>query len=108
MWGGALTFNYTPSVLDAQMNAFSSFMNPMNFDDRADVIAAVFSQNPGSVRSVLDVMFYVEPIINPLIFRPFTSIASPVSNTLRLGNISNIISEQLATLPADANRAASW
>ncbi|KAG8164549.1 hypothetical protein KVR01_006467 [Diaporthe batatas] len=103
LWGGALSFNYTPSIVDAHSQGFSDFMDPINFDDAASMFFALFYASTGRTRTVLDVLFYARPVTKPTIFDPFTSIETPNSNTLRLASVSDIVSEQPGSLPREAN-----
>ncbi|KAL2166467.1 hypothetical protein VTG60DRAFT_2751 [Thermothelomyces hinnuleus] len=105
MWGGTLIFEYTPPVHDAQAAAFSDFMSPDNFDDDADMFVALFFQNPGGTYAAGNVLYYGKPIENPPVFRPFTTIPSPLVNTLRTTHVADLSTEQASTLPPDANRA---
>lgn len=105
LWGGALSFNYTPSLVEAHSKGFSDFMDPENFDGDASMFFALYYQSGGVGRSILDVLFYTRPVpTQPRIFDAFTSIPDPATNTLRLANISDIVSEQPGTLPLLANR----
>ena len=104
MWGGGLSFNYTPEVLDAQAKAFSSFMEPENFDDAADMGVALVFQNPGPVYAVGNSLFYVKPVANPPVYLPFTSIPNPIGTSLRLTNVSDLAIEAGGTLPPDTRR----
>lgn len=105
MWGGGLSFNYTPEVLNAQAKAFSSFMEPENFDDAADMGVALVFQNPGPVYAVGNSLFYVKPVANPPVYQPFTSIPNPIGTSLRLTNVSDLAIEAGGTLPPDTRRA---
>lgn len=104
MWGGGLSFNYTPEVLDAHAKAFSGFMNPENFDDAADMGVALVFQNPGPVYVVGNSLFYVKPVVNPPVYQPFTSIPNPIGTSLRLTNVSDLAIEAGGTLPPDTRR----
>jgi hypothetical protein len=104
MWGGTLIFEYTPTLLDIQARAFSDFMSLENFDDAADMFVALFFQGSSSVYAAGNVLYYGEPIVNPPVYQPFTTIPSPIVNTLRTTNVSDLSTEQLSTLPRDANR----
>ena len=102
MWGGVIEFNYTESALKAEAKAFSDFMNPKNFDDAADMGIILGFQN-GSY-AVGNSLFYVEPIANPPVFQPFTSIASPIANTLALNDVGNTVVQFGRFLPDDIAR----
>ncbi|KAF2103683.1 FAD-binding domain-containing protein [Rhizodiscina lignyota] len=104
MWGGGLAFNYTPEILAANAKAFSSFMDPKNFDDSADMGMALVFQNPGQVYAVGGDLYYIKPVVNPPIYRPFTAIPS-IANTLRLTNVTSLVTEASGSLPPGASRA---
>ncbi|CAN8104626.1 unnamed protein product [Discula destructiva] len=105
LWGGALSFNYTPAAVEDHTHAFRDFMDPGSFDDDASMFFALFYESDGIGRSILDVLFYARPVPYPAIFDAFTAIPNPTADTLRLANISNIISEQPGDLPVSADRA---
>lgn len=104
MWGGGLNFNYTREVLDAHAQAFSDFMDPINFDDAADMGVALVFQNPGPVYVVGNSLFYVKPVVNPPVYQPFTSIPNPIGSSLGLTNVSALTSEAGGTLPPGITR----
>ncbi len=104
MWGGGLAFSYTKSVLDAQANAFSAFMNPENFDDAADMGVALVFQNPGGSYAVGNSLFYTKPVANPPIYQPFTSIPSPLGTSLGNIDVGAMVLEASGVLPANASR----
>ncbi|KAJ5736907.1 Bifunctional solanapyrone synthase [Penicillium malachiteum] len=105
MWGGTLIFEYSPILLDTQAKAFSEFMSPENFDDAADMFVALFFINPGGIYAAGNVLYYGEPIANPPVYQPFSSIPSPLVNTLRTTNVSDLSTEQASRLPVGSDRA---
>jgi len=104
MWGGGINFNYTKEVLDAQARAFSDFMDPKNFDDAADMGMALVFQNPGPIYVVGNSLFYVEPVENPPVYQPFTSIPNSIGSSLGLTNASTLSTEAGGTLPLGITR----
>lgn len=102
MWGGVIAFNYTRSVLDAQAKAFSNFMDPKNFDDAADM-GIILGFHNGTF-AVANSLFYTEPMANPPVFQPFTSIPSLVPNTLALNTVSDVVTQFGRLLPPQATR----
>ena len=98
MWGGVIQFNYTQSNLDAQAKAFSHFMDSENFDDSADM--GVILSFSGGVYTLVNSLFYVEPIANPPTFQPFTSIPSLVPNTLGFNNVADLVIQFGRGLPS--------
>lgn len=108
MWGGSIVFNYTQDVLDAQAKAFSDFMNPSNFDDAADMGVVLIFQNPGGSYAVADSLFYVEPVENPPVYQPFTSIPGLLGSTMNLTNVGDLVEATGGTLPPDTRRYATF
>jgi hypothetical protein len=104
MWGGVIRYNYTKSVLDAQAQAFSNFMDPKNFDDAADMGIILGFQNPGGVFGIGNSLWYAEPIVNPPTYQSFTSIPSLVPNTLNITNVSNLVFQFGKIIPPNLAR----
>ena len=104
MWGGVIQFNYTKSVLDAQAKAFSHFMDPKNFDDAADMGIILDFQTPSGAYTVENSLFYVKPIANPPVYKPFTSLPSLVPNSLGLTSVSDLVLQFGGSLPSTLGR----
>ena len=102
IWGGTVTFNYTPEVLDAQAKAFSSFMKPENLDDAAMMGLILGFTNPGGL-SVSNSLFYLEPTTYPKVYQPFTSIPS-TGNTIQTATVADTVTSFGAFLPAHLSR----
>ena len=104
MWTGSQSFTYTADTLKAQAQAFSGFMDPRNFDDAADMGLALVFQNPGGVKVVGNSLFYTEPIKNPPVYQPFTSIPGALSSGSELTDVGGVIGQTTGTLPPNASR----
>ena len=90
MLGGVIGFNYTPSVLDAQAKAFSNFMEPKNFDEKAMIGVLLTYEN--GVSGVANSLFYLDPDASPAVFKPFLSIPGQTSNQLMVTDVGDIVS----------------
>ncbi|PKY04093.1 FAD-binding domain-containing protein [Aspergillus campestris IBT 28561] len=106
MWGGVLLFKYSQAMVDAQAKAFSEYMNPANFDGAADM-AVIMNFADGGF-STGDSLFYTKPVVNPPVYRGFTSFPSPVKNTLALNNVSGMVRKFGETLPPKLNLTTEY
>ncbi|KAI9151434.1 oxidoreductase, fad-binding [Paramyrothecium foliicola] len=95
MLGGVIAYEYTQSVLDAQVQAWSKFMTPANFDDAAQ--AAIILGFNGEF-SVANMLFYSDEKAKPTVFDGFTSIPS-LLNTLTLAKVDKTVENFGASLP---------
>lgn len=102
MWGGTVSYNYTPAVLDAQAKAFTSFMDPKKFDDAAMMGLILGFANPGGY-SISNSLFYLEPTPFPKAYQPFTSIPS-TGNTIQTATVAEIVNSFGKFLPAHLSR----
>ncbi|KAH9892197.1 hypothetical protein F4778DRAFT_751205 [Xylariomycetidae sp. FL2044] len=102
MYRGALSFSYTSAVLEAQANAFSRYMDPVNFDDASDMgLALVFQDGSYAVGNSL---FYVEPDERPAVYEPFLAVPGLISSMTGLENVANITKEAVGVLPESTPR----
>jgi hypothetical protein len=101
--GGVVGFNYSKTVLDAQAQAFSSFMQPKNFDPEA--MMGVLITNVNGVSAVANSLFYLAPGVNPpAIYKPFLSIPGQVSNNLVVADTATIVNNFGAFTPPQLAR----
>lgn len=89
MLGGVIEFNYTQSVLDAQAEAFSNFMKPENFDEKAMMGVLITYEN--GVSAVANSLFYLEPESSPAVYQPFLSIPGQTANKLVVSDVLTIV-----------------
>ncbi|KAL4974210.1 hypothetical protein BDW66DRAFT_140570 [Aspergillus desertorum] len=101
MWGGLVLFNYTDGIVEAESNAFSTFMDPANFDSAADM-AVILNFAAGSF-SIGNSLFYTKPIANPPVYQPFTSLPSPIVDNLGFNNVSGMVTKFGDSLPSTVN-----
>ncbi|KAL4738957.1 FAD-binding domain-containing protein [Aspergillus similis] len=101
MWGGLVLFNYTDGIVEAEAEAFSTFMDPANFDSAADM-AVILNFAAGSF-SIGNSLFYTKPIANPPVYQPFTSLPSPVVDNLGFNNVSGMVTKFGDSLPSTLN-----
>lgn len=91
-WGGFIF--YPGSTVKQQFLAFESFMAPENFDPYAEMVFAVGYEGAIGSYLVSNGIFYTKPVVNPPIFRPFTSIQPQLGNTMRISNIVDFVTEE--------------
>ena len=104
MWGGLLLYNYTDSLVDAQAQAFSNFMDSAHFDSAADMDVILNFENGGF--AIGDALFYSKPVANPEVYQEFMSLPSPVIDTIGFNNVSGMVTEFGVYLPSALNRYA--
>jgi len=102
MWGGVIVFSYTPDVLETHAKAFTNFMDPKNFDDAANMAMFLSYQN-GSF-AVADSIFYVEPVPNPPVYKTLLSLPRPLSDSLRIDNVANLVAGFAEAIPPELAR----
>ena len=91
MLGGLVAFNYTPSVLDAQAKAFSNFMEPENFDEKAMMGVLITYEN--GISGVANSLFHLNPDASPAVYKPFLSIPGQVSNNILVTDVGDIVNQ---------------
>ncbi|KAL4772454.1 hypothetical protein BDW60DRAFT_187275 [Aspergillus nidulans var. acristatus] len=101
MWGGLVLFNYTDGIMEAESKAFSTFMDPANFDSAADM-AVILNFAAGSFL-IGNSLFYTKPIANPPVYQPFTSLPSPIVDNLGFNNVSGMVTKFGDSLPSTVN-----
>ncbi|KAF9876841.1 hypothetical protein CkaCkLH20_05687 [Colletotrichum karsti] len=79
------------------------FMRVENFDAAADMGMTVIFEKGSFV--VGDVLYNVEPVENPGVYRAFTAIQPQIAGSLRIGNASSMASEADGLLPQGTTRA---
>lgn len=92
LWGGFIAYPFTE--VSRQLDAFSTFMTPKNFDPNADMIQAFGYSNPGGIRVISVGLQYLQPVENPLVFQPFVNPPAKLSSSMRITNVSNLVIEE--------------
>ena len=102
MLGGYINFNVTQNVLNDHAEAFSSWMDPQNFDPLA-VMEINLVGNDG-VLSLADAIYYLAPDLTPSVYKEFFSIPDQIENNLALKNVSAIVEESAELVPTTVSR----
>ena len=91
LWGGFIA--YPSSTIPQQLSAFQSFMQSARSDPYAEIICAI--GYVGAAKSVVVSvgLHYTKPVVNPLIFQPFTAIQPQLNNTMRIGDNIDFVNE---------------
>jgi len=103
IWAGVIAFPYSTETIRAQASGFHDFMAPENFDPAAAMDLILYYA--GGNLSVENALYYTEPIANPKIFHPFTSMAGAVENTVAFKSVSAMTTELGTTLPPSVIRS---
>lgn len=102
MLGGYIDFNVTQAVLDNHAKAFSSWMDPQNFDPLAVMeINLVWT---AGTWSLADAIYYLTPDLTPSVYEEFFAIPDQVENNLALKNVTAIVQESAALVPSTVSR----
>lgn len=91
-WGGFIAYPITE--VSRQLQAFSTFMSPKNFDPNADMIQAYGFSNPGGQRIISLALQYLEPVANPPVFQPFLNPPAELFSSMRISNMSDFVIEE--------------
>ncbi|KAL7934398.1 hypothetical protein V8C35DRAFT_302486 [Trichoderma chlorosporum] len=102
MWYSDLSYNYTDSVLLAHAEAFSSFMNPSNYDGAA--MMGTFLYYTGQGFGVSDAMWYIEDVAYPAVYDVFTEIPN-LGGTSELTTVDKVVEIFGENLPATTSRS---
>lgn len=102
MLGGYINFNVTQTVLDDHAKAFSSWMDPQNFDP-----SAVMEFNlvwASGAWSLADAIYYLSPDLTPSVYEEFFAIPGQIGNNLALKNVTAIVEESAVLVPTTVSR----
>lgn len=103
MLGGYINFNVTLTVLDDHAKAFSSWMNPQNFDPLA-VMEFDLVWDDGAW-TLADAIYYLAPDLTPSVYQEFFSIPDQIKNNLALKNVTAIVEKSADLVPSTVSRA---
>ncbi|KAI1158451.1 hypothetical protein F5B18DRAFT_665207 [Nemania serpens] len=102
MWGGTVSLNFTPEVLEAEAQLFSDLMRPENFDDAADFgILLGFADGAFSIDNT---MYYSEAVANPPLFANFTRLPDITATSLALTTVADVVIADGALVPVQIPR----
>ncbi|KAK5989784.1 FAD-dependent monooxygenase sdcF [Cladobotryum mycophilum] len=102
MWYSLLKYKYADSMLQAQANAFSKFMDPANFD--SDAMMGIFLDYAGGAFSVSDAMWYTKNVAKPAVYKPFTDIPN-LGGVAEVTTVDKVVEEFGGDIPATSGRA---
>lgn len=102
MLGGYINFNVTLTVLDDHAKAFSSWMNPQNFDPLA-VMEFDLVWDDGAW-TLADAIYYLAPDLTPSVYQEFFSIPDQIKNNLALKNVTAIVEKSADLVPSTVSR----
>ncbi|TVY21905.1 Bifunctional solanapyrone synthase [Lachnellula arida] len=92
--GGARIF--PSSTVPQQLQAFNTFMQPENFDEKATAISGYIYDGPIGQQLVSIEVEYSLPVLDPVALQPFLNISGALIDSMRISNLSDFTSE-LAT-----------
>jgi hypothetical protein len=99
-WGGAV--QYPPEADDAQLEAFTKFKDPENYDHETASVEQTFIYygETGSFFSS-NTMYHSKPDVNASGLKLFTDIQPQQSSTMRISNATDFATELELLQPAD-------
>lgn len=98
LWGGVI--QYPESTDEAQLEAFKTF-KAAPYDPYAEMEQTFSYVGSMDVWTGTNLMYYSEPIVGAAALAVFTEIEPQISNTMRVGPISNFTAELQAFQPPD-------
>lgn len=90
-WGGFIS--YSPATIPQQLSAFGEFMAAEVADPYADIVCSIGYVDAHQSMVVSNGILYSKPEASPAIFQPFIGIQPQLSNTMRIANTTNFVSE---------------
>ncbi|KAK4224394.1 FAD oxidoreductase [Podospora fimiseda] len=103
MWSGAITFLYTPEVLNSQVQVWHDYMRVENFDDAADALL-LFGYQSSMGFFISDTLSYSAPVVNPKVYQNFTSLPGAINTDMKLRSVAETVTFTGSLLPAQAGR----
>jgi hypothetical protein len=91
LWGGTVV--YPTSTTPQQLVAFEHFANNVANDPYASTICIWQYSSLTDITVVLNAYDYTKPVAYPAAYDEFFAIEPQVSNTMRITNISDLVSE---------------
>lgn len=101
MWYNLVEYNYTDSVLQAQAEAFSHFMEPANLDDAA--MMGIFMDYQSGTHTIYDALWYADNVANPAVYDVFTKIPNN-GGVAELTTTSDVVNTFGGQIPSTTGR----
>jgi FAD/FMN-containing dehydrogenase len=89
--GGTRIFEI--DTLSQQLQAFNTFMQPANFDEKATAISAYLYDGAIGAQLVSVEVEYSLPVSDPVALQPFLNISGSVVDTMRISNLLDFVTE---------------
>ncbi|KAK1955991.1 FAD-binding domain-containing protein [Colletotrichum sublineola] len=102
MWYNLVEYEYNDSVLEAQAQAFSRFMEPAHFDDGA--MMGIFLDYAGGNHSIRDALWYADSVTAPPAYSGFTDIPNK-GGVAKIASVADVVDEFGANIPPTTSRA---
>lgn len=90
-WGGSVDYNY--STYAEQLEAFTHWKTPENFDPSASVEQSHVYLGSEDLWLISSALYYTQPVSHPSNLKNFTNIGSQLANTLRISNATDFSNE---------------
>ncbi|KAK8134766.1 FAD-binding domain-containing protein [Apiospora sp. TS-2023a] len=102
MWYSLLEYEYKDSVLRAQAQAFSHFMEPARYDP--DAMMGIFLNYAHGNFSIQDALWHTNNLASPPVYQEFTKIPN-LRGTAELATVADVVDKFGANIPPTASRA---
>lgn len=99
LWAGSETFFYSNATATALNTAFQNLNINSPSDPYAQVILAYAYFQPYDLFVIASDLQYGKPVANPPIFSDFTAVPGAIASTLRITNLTGLVSEFAASNP---------
>lgn len=101
MWYNLLQYQYNDTMLQAQAQAFSRFMQPAILDPAA--MMGIFLNYIGGTRTLSDALWYADAVTKPPVYNGFTDIPN-VGSFEQLASVADVVDTFGANLPTSISR----
>lgn len=96
-FGGTRIFQI--DTLSQQLQAFNTFMQPANFDEKATAISGYIYDGAIGAQLVSVEVEYSSPVSDPVALQPFLNISGAVQDTMRISTLLDFVTELAADEP---------
>jgi hypothetical protein len=96
-FGGTRIFQI--DTLSQQLQAFNTFMQPANFDEKSTAISGYIYDGAIGAQLVSVEVEYSSPVSDPVALQPFLNISGAVQDTMRISTLLDFVTELAADEP---------
>lgn len=101
MMGGFISLEFTDEALERQARVISNYMDPKNFDPLG-LLEINFAWMGGNWL-LSDALFYLEPKMDPPVFREILALPGQIENNLEIAPVTRIVTAAAELVPKTVN-----